>query len=61
MGHQVPFHWGPLQSPGEWAPNSLFLKNIYLFIWLSRLLAVACGIFSCCVRTLSCGIWDLVP
>ena len=44
----------------------LFL-NIYLFIWLRRVLVAArgsfvaaCGIFSCSIRTLSCGMWDLV-
>ena len=26
--------------------------NIYLFIWLRRVLVAACGIFSC-------GMWDL--
>ena len=34
--------------------EKLFLKNIYLFIWLRQVLVLACGIFSC-------GIWDLVP
>ena len=53
-----------------------FLKNIYLFIWLRRVLVAACRIFtagcgiflvaaywllSCRMRTPSCGMWDLVP
>ena len=51
----------------------LFLKFIYLFIWLLCVLVAArgifvegslveaCGIFSCGMRTLSCSVWDLVP
>ena len=31
-----------------------FKKIINLFIWLCRVSAAACGIFSC-------GLWDLVP
>ena len=52
-----------------------FLKNIYLFIWLHRVLVVAhgifivgvgslvvaCGIFSCGMGTLSGSMWDLIP
>ena len=41
---------------------------IYLFIWLLRVLVVACGIFvavcgifSCSMWALSCGMWDVVP
>ena len=41
--------------------HDLFLKNIYLFIWLCRVLVVARGIFSCGMRTLSFGMWDLAP
>ena len=47
-----------------------FLKFVYVFIWLHWVLAVACGfffflvvacgVFSCNVWTLSCGMWDLV-
>ena len=37
----------------------LFFKKI--FIWLHRVLVSACKIFSCCMWTLSCGMWDLVP
>ena len=33
----------------------------YLFIWLQWVLVAACGIFSCGMLTLSCGMWDLVP
>ena len=33
----------------------------YLFIWLHQVLAEACGIFSCSMRALSYGMWDLVP
>ena len=29
---------------------------IYLFIWLCRVLVVACGLLSCGMRTLSCGM-----
>ena len=39
----------------------IFLKNIYLFIWLCQVLVVACGIFSCGMRTLGCSMWDIVP
>ena len=31
----------------------------YLFIWLQWVLVAACGIFSCGMLTLSCGMWDL--
>ena len=34
---------------------------MYLFIWLYRVFTVAWGIFSCGIRALSCGMWDLVP
>ena len=34
---------------------------IFLFIWPRQVLVEACKIFSCGVRTLSCGMWDLVP
>ena len=33
---------------------------IYYF-WLCRVLVLACGIFSCSMWTLSCGVWDPVP
>ena len=36
--------------------SSLFLKDIYLFIWLCQVLVVACRIFHLC-----CIMWDLVP
>ena len=39
----------------------LFLKNIYLFIWLCQVLVVAQGIFVALCRIFSCGMWDLVP
>ena len=40
----------------------LFLPpDIYLFIWLCQVLLASCGIFSCGLWTLCCGIWDLVP
>ena len=35
-----------------------FLK---MFIWLHQVLLAALGIFSYSMRTLSCGMWDLVP
>ena len=40
-----------------------FIKKlfIFVFIWLCCVLVAACGIFSCGIRTFSCGIWDLVP
>ena len=54
-------------SDSLWALK-LFKKNIYLFIWLCRILVAACGIFiaacgifSCGMWTLSCSVWDLVP
>ena len=34
-------------------------KN-YLCIWLPRVLVAALRIFSCNMKTLSCGMWDLV-
>ena len=39
-----------------------FFKNIYLFIWLYRILIGACRIFDfhCGMLTLSCGMWNLV-
>ena len=43
------------------APTFLKQYFIYLFIWLQQVLVVACGIFSCSLQTLSCGMWDLVP
>lgn len=33
----------------------------YIYIYLCRVLVVACGIFSRGMRTLSRGVWDLVP
>ena len=39
---------------------SLYFKK-YLFIWLYRVSVAACGIFSRGMRTLSCGVWGLVP
>ena len=46
----------------------IYFKN-YLFIWLCQALVAArrifdlvtCGTFSCCMQTLSFGMWDLVP
>ena len=40
------------------------VKNFYLFVWLSWVLVLACGIFEiwCGMWTLlSCDMWDLVP
>ena len=34
---------------------------MYLFNWLCWVFTVARGIFSCSIRALSCGMWDLVP
>ena len=46
--------------------TALFLKNIYLFIWLCWVLVAArgifvaaCGIFRCGTRTLRCSTWAL--
>ena len=39
----------------------LFIFSIYLCTWLCQVLVTACGIFSCSMQTLSCGVWDLVP
>jgi len=39
----------------------IFIYLVYLFMWLHQVLVVACGIFTCSVQTLSCGMWDLVP
>ena len=43
--------------------NSGLFFNIYfyLFYLAAQVLVVGHGIFSCSLRTLSCGIWDLVP
>ena len=43
--------------------NCVFLKNVYLFIWLLPSLVAACKIFylSFGMQTLSWGLWDLVP
>ena len=41
-----------------------FFFNIYLFmlcIWLHQVFVVACGIFTCGMWALSCGMQDLVP
>ena len=44
-----------------WKPGRLyFFKNIYLFIWLHRVLVAACRIFSCGMWDLSRGTQDLV-
>ena len=34
---------------------------IYLCIWLCCVLVEVCGVFSCDMQDLSCGMWDLVP
>ena len=39
----------------------MFFVFIHLFIYLAvPVLVVACGIFSCGMQSLSCGMWDLV-
>ena len=42
-----------------------FLFRIYLATWgvswAHRIFIAASGMFSCSMRTLSCGMWDLVP
>ena len=44
------------------APDFTYIYiYIYVFTWLLQVLVAACRIFSCCMRTLSCGTWDLVP
>ena len=40
--------------------NLFIYINFYLFIWLFQVLIVACRIFSCPIRTLSFGLWNLV-
>ena len=47
-------------------PRKLFLKNIYLFIWLCQVLVVAhgifvdvCGTFVAACGIFSCSMWDL--
>ena len=32
-----------------------------VFIWLHQGLVAACGIFSCGMQTLGCGMWNLAP
>ena len=39
----------------------ILFKTIYLLIWLHWVSVAARGIFSCSMRTLSCGMWDVVP
>ena len=46
--------WGRQRCP-------LYFLKKHLFIWLCRVLVAALGILSCCVRSLSCGMWGLVP
>ena len=43
--------------------SQFFFKKVFIYfcLWLSWILVATCGIFSCGVRTLNCGIWDLVP
>ena len=38
-----------------------FCFYFLIFIWLHWVLVAACRIFSCGMRTLSFGMWDLVP
>ena len=50
-------------KPASPALEGVFF-NIFSFIYLfghSRALVMVCGIFSCSIRTLSCGLWDLAP
>ena len=64
-----PEAWGssPLPAsrqdfPSQSHTSLLFKKKKnYLFIWLCRVLVAACGIFSCGMQTLSCGMWDPAP
>ena len=66
----VPFSWhdtvmGQLleaESEGKGEEERPFLNFcVYLFIWQCRVLFVTCGIFRCGLRTLGCGMWDLLP
>ena len=42
--------------------QSIFKKIfIYLLTWQHQVLVSACRIFSCCMLTLSCCMWNLVP
>ena len=72
-----PPFWTSLPSPLPFHPSMLiqspcqahFLELIDLptpaWLWLwpvgPPILVVACGVFSCDMRTLSCSTWDLVP
>lgn len=40
-----------------------YLFPLLIFIWLYRVLVMACRIFDfiCSMRTLGCGMWDLIP
>ena len=60
------FAWLLLLSLSPWRfvhvimciASSLFFL---IFIWLPRVLVVACGIFNYVMWTLRCCIWDLIP
>ena len=39
--------------------NYYYYFNIYLFIWMRRVLVAACGLLSCGMQTLSCGMRTL--
>ena len=41
--------------------HSCGTRNLWSLLWHASSSAVACRIFSCGMRTLSCGMWDLVP
>ena len=46
-------------SPSLYVTSNLVFLFLFL-IWLQQVLVSACEIFSCGMRTLSCGLWDLV-
>ena len=51
------FKFSLLDDTTQITPCQLFFKIfIYLFIWLCRVLVVACGLLSCGMRTLTCGM-----
>ena len=64
------WRWTRKETESIFSALSFLFLNIYLFLWLHQLLAVAQGssilvaayrIFSCGTGTLSCGMRDLVP
>ena len=60
-GSELCFGPGPL---GRFCLSFFFFLIfifLYLFIWLQGVFVVSREIFSCDMRTLSYGMWDLAP